>query len=309
MAKMGGLKRYMPITFWTYLAGMLALVGFPLTAGFFSKDEILSAAFSANKVVWAFGTFGAFLTAFYMTRQMCMVFGGEYRGGGARHGDDAHGRGQGPFPHEVPKNMWMPLVALAFFAVFLGWLGTPWLKHNLWHQYLSPDTHAHPANYWVMGVSVLAALAGLAAGYGIYGRRAVLGDGSDPLQPKLGGLWTLLRNKWYVDEIYDATLVRLNWICAALFRGVDASIDWTLQALAKMTWGVSQLWRWVGDEFLINGGVDVVSEGVRGAGGGFSKMQGGKVQNYLRIVGWGAAALVLVLLLLTYQHWKPLLGG
>ncbi len=331
MARMGGLKKLMPITFVVYLIGMLALVGAPLTSGFFSKDEILLAAFHTNRIVFAMGVFGAFLTAFYMTRQMYMVFAGEYRGGdlhghdahahekhGAQagtpvppddgHGEhdkrDDHGHSHGGMPHEVPKHMWMPLAALAVFALLLGFLGTPFIGGNLWHHYLAPESAAHDVNWMVMGIATGAGLIGFLLSRAIYGKRAVLADGSDPLQSKLGGVWTLLNNKWYVDEIYGATVVRVNWICAALFRGVDASIDWTLHAISWVTIGISSIWRWVGDEFLINGGVDTVSEGVRGTGSGFSSVQSGKVQNYLRIVGWGAVGLVLVVLFLTREHWE-----
>jgi NADH-quinone oxidoreductase subunit L len=303
MARMGGLKKYMPITFWTYLVGMLALVGFPLTAGFFSKDEILASVFSVNKLVWALGTFGAFLTAFYMTRQMFMVFAGEYRGAEQEHEHEHEkghekGHGHAHTPHEVPANMWMPLAALAFFALFLGWLGTPWIGGNLWHHYLAPGTDAHPVNYFVMGASVLVGLAGIAVGYLIYGKRAVLADGSDPLQAKLGGVWTLLKNKWYVDELYEATVVRLNWLLAAFFRLVDSGVDGVLHGIARVTWLISQLFRWVGDEFFLNGGTDLLSESVRGTGGEFSKVQSGRVQNYMRLVGWGTVALFVVLAIL-----------
>jgi NADH-quinone oxidoreductase subunit L len=321
MAKMGGLKKLMPITFVTYLIGMLALIGAPLTSGFFSKDEILLAAFHTNKIVFAMGVFGAFLTAFYMTRQMYMVFAGEYRGGDSHghdaHAHDAHGahdkhddhsHGHGHTPHEVPKNMWMPLAALAVFALLLGFLGTPFIGGNLWHHYLAPESPAHDVSWLVMGVATGAGLIGFLLSRAIYSKQAVLADGSDPLQAKLGGLWELLKNKWYVDELYEATVVKLNWIFAAWFRGVDACIDWTLHAISWVTIGISQLWRWVGDEFLINGGVDTLSEGVRGTGSGFSSVQSGKVQNYLRIIGWGAVGLVVVVLVLTKEHWEKLLG-
>src|SRR5437667_9648176 len=119
MRKMGGLKKYMPITFWCYFVGMLALAGVPPFAGFFSKDEVLLQTFHRSKLAWALATFAAFLTAFYMTRQMFMVFAGKWRGGDHSHGHGHHG-GE---PHEVPWNMWLPIAAFPVFAVGLGVFG------------------------------------------------------------------------------------------------------------------------------------------------------------------------------------------
>src|SRR5271154_944297 len=144
MRKMGGLRKYMPITFVCYLIGTLALTGFPLTAGFFSKDEILLSVFHHNKLAWGLGTFAAFLTAFYMTRQIFMVFFGRWRGGDQdhEHGHESHedhGHGHGHHePHEVSWNMWLPIAVLSVFAAFMGWLGTPWFGGHLFQHYLAP---------------------------------------------------------------------------------------------------------------------------------------------------------------------------
>ena len=194
--------------------------------------------------------------------------------------------------------MWMPLAALAVFAALLGFLGTPFIGNNLWHHYLAPSEHAHPFSMMVMGIATGAAALGWFLSRAIYRKQAVLADGSDPLQARLGVIWTLLKNKWYVDEFYDATIIRLNWMLASFFRGVDAVVDGVLHGIVWVTWGISQLFRWVGDEFIINGGVDVLSDGVRGTGGAFSKVQNGQVQKYMRLVGWGTVALFVLLLLL-----------
>jgi len=112
MREMGGLRKKMPYTFWTFLVGMLALAGVPPLAGFWSKDEILAVAFLQNPVVWVMGTLAAFITAFYMTRQVCLTFLGKPRN------KEIHA-------HESPPVMYVPLIILAVGAVLLGFLGVP----------------------------------------------------------------------------------------------------------------------------------------------------------------------------------------
>ncbi len=301
MRKMGGLKRYMPITFWCYLAGYLALAGFPLTAGFFSKDEILLETYHHNKLVWGLATFAAFLTAFYMTRQMYLVFGGQWRGGqaGHDHGHDAHDHGHGHGghePHEVPWNMWLPIAVLAVFALFMGWLGTPWWKGNLFHHYLAPDAHAPHHSNLVLWLSIGVGLFGIFLGWLIYGRKPMVhATDADPLAVTLGGLFTVLNRKWYVDELYEATIIRATMALGTLFRVVDKLVvDGILHAIAWVCWGISQLVRLVGDELLINGGFDAGCEGVRGSGKILARLQNGRVQNYLRVMAVGVVALLVV---------------
>jgi len=131
--KMGGLKKYMPVTFATYAIGMMALSGVPLLfSGFWSKDGILEALHEQeNKGPFFLGVIGAMLTAFYMTRQMLYVFAGNYRGKANSHEQES---GHANEPHESPRVMTMPLVILAVFAVILGFFGTPvwpWFKNYL----------------------------------------------------------------------------------------------------------------------------------------------------------------------------------
>src|SRR5262245_65313226 len=123
MRRMGGLRKYMPVTFFTFFVSTLAIAGIPPFAGFFSKDEILWKAFSSplgSPALWLVGSLTAGITAFYMFRQVFMVFDGEYRGGhadhghGHGHGDDAHGHGHGAhLPHESPRIITVPLLLLA----------------------------------------------------------------------------------------------------------------------------------------------------------------------------------------------------
>jgi NADH-quinone oxidoreductase subunit L len=285
MMRMGGLRKYMPVTFVTYLIGMLALVGVPPFAGFFSKDEVLLVTFQQNKVAWALATFAAFLTAFYMTRQMFLVFGGRWRGG--------HG---GHEPHETPWNMTVPLVILSVFAVGLGWFGG---KYG--HYMATDEGEAGSGKLLVMALSVVVGLIGIALGWMIYGRKPLAtATDADPLQAKLGVLYTWLQHKWYVDEIYEATLIRFTMSCGRFFRLVDKRVvDGALHAIAWTAWGVSQVFRWGGDEFVINGGFDTGCESVRGSSHLLSKLQSGRVQDYFRVLCLGTAVLLLIYFLKT----------
>jgi len=302
MRKMGGLKKYMPITFWCYFIGYLALSGFPLTAGFFSKDEVLLQTYHHNKLAWGLATFAAFLTAFYMTRQMYMVFAGKWRGGAVHHGHDKHklddhGHGHGGHePHEVPWNMWLPIAVLAVFALLMGWLGTPWLRGNIFHHYVAPTEHAPHHSNLVLWLSIGVGLFGIFLGWLIYGRKQMEhATDPDPLQASLGALFTALNRKWYVDEFYEATIIRLTMACGRLFRVFDKLvIDGILHAIVGVTKAISQVCRWIGDELLINGGFDAGCESVRGSGGLLGKFQSGKVQNYFAFLSVGTIILVVL---------------
>jgi len=302
MRKMGGLRKYMPITFVCYVLGTLALAGFPLTAGFFSKDEVLLVTYHHNKLAWGLATFAAFLTAFYMTRQIFMVFFGKWRGGEAAHGHahakhDDHGHGHGGHvPHEVPWNMTGPIAILSVFAVLMGWLGTPWLGDNFFHHYLAPSEPAPHHSNLVLWLSIGVGLFGIFLGWFFYGRRPMEhATDADPLQAKLGALFTWLNRKWFIDEIYEATIIRWTMALGVLFRLVDKLVvDGLLHAIAWITWGISWFTRQVGDELIINGGFDAGCEGVRGYAKILAKLQSGRVQNYFRILCLGTAILLVV---------------
>jgi NADH-quinone oxidoreductase subunit L len=299
MRKMGGLRKYMPITFWCYLIGTLALCGVPPFAGFFSKDEILLTTYHRNQWAWGLGTFAALLTAFYMTRQIFLVFFGEWRGGQPEehsHNEHVEAHGHAHEPHEVPWNMWLPLVVLSVFAVFMGWLGTPWLGDNLFHHYLAPEETVSEHSDLVLWLSIGVGLVGIVLGWFIYGRKPrenALDD--DPLALTAPAVFTFLNRKWYVDELYEVTIIRITGACAIFFRLVDKLVvDGILHALAWGAWGLSQLFRWGGDEFFINGGFDASCESVRLGGKVLAKLQGGRVQNYFRVLSLGFAILLLI---------------
>jgi NADH-quinone oxidoreductase subunit L len=298
MRKMGGLRKYMPITFWCYLIGMLALCGVPPFAGFFSKDEILLSTFHHNKYAWGLATFAAFLTAFYMTRQMFMVFAGKWRGGENDHGHDKHGKHDdhghshhGGEPHEVTWNMWLPIAVLSLFAIGLGFFG------HKYGEYLGvKGAESVEGKAVVMGASLAVVALGLLLGWAVYGRKTMEhATDEDPLSAALGSLFTFLNRKWYIDELYDVTIIRFTATCGMFFRLVDKSVvDGILHAIAWSAWGISQVFRWIGDEFFINGGFDAGCESVRLGGEEFSKLENGRIQNYFRVLSLGAAILLLI---------------
>ncbi len=290
MRKMGGLRKYMPITFICYLIGMLALAGVPPFAGFFSKDEVLLVTFQRSKLAWGMATFAAFLTAFYMTRQMFMVFAGKWRGGDDHgHHTESHGHG-GHEPHEVPWNMWLPIAVLSLFAIGLGFYG------GKYAHYLGVEEEELAGKSLVMGLSVAVGALGVLLGWVLYGRNPqVHASDPDPLEGKLGGLFTCLNRKWYVDEFYEATIIRATMAIGTLFRVIDKRVvDGLLHSIVWVVRGISHVCRWVGDEFFINGGFDTGCQTVRESGWLMSKLQSGRIQTYFRVLGLGTIILLVV---------------
>jgi len=271
MMKMGGLRKSMPVTFWTYLIGTLALAGiFPLS-GFWSKDEILLEAFRHHKPLYIIGSVAAFLTAFYMFRQIFLVFFGSYRGHKA--------------PHESPKTMLWPLKILAFFSIFAGLIGTPFLFHNPFHHFLAPGHHATSPSLWVMLASTGMALLGIFAAYAVYGRRPLT---EDPLIQSLKGLFTLLERKYYIDELYAKTIVRATQRVAVFFKQLDqVIIDGFLSKTGFITLFLSKMSQWF-DNFFINGGFDQACHGIQGGSGKLRRVQTGRAQDYLFYAALGS---------------------
>ena len=226
--KMGGLKKYMPITHITFVMGWLAILGVPGFSGFFSKDEILWMAYHSpmgHPGLWAAGVFGALLTAFYMTRLVALTFWGS-----SRVPKDIH-------PHESPALMSIPLIVLAVLAVIGGWVGVPHVlaqflpghPENYWEHWLHPLIKAIPnlapadpqTELTLMGVSV--ALITLSAGmaYFFYAKTSSVPSAT---ARGLGPLYRLLVDKYRVDELYEATIIRpLVWLCENLWLRVDVS--------------------------------------------------------------------------------------
>ena len=212
MRKMGGLWRRLPMTHITFLIGCIAIAGIPPFSGFFSKDEILAAAYLKNPIYYWVGVFTAMLTAFYMFRLYAMTFRGGFRGSPEQ---DHH-------LHESPPAMTIPLWVLAILAAVAGFLGIPgdiapnahWLAHYL-GPVVGEGTHGE-GGIWLMVVSVVVALVGLVAAWSRYSRKPELGEPS--------GFGKVLANKWYVDEIYNAVVVKPLDLLAQFLVFIDKNI-------------------------------------------------------------------------------------
>ena len=213
MRNMGGLRKTMPVTFWVYMAGTVALAGIPPFAGFWSKDEILLDASLHNQAVYWLLTAAAFFTAFYMGRQIWMVFFGEARHEAASHAE------------ESPNVITVPLMILAALSVLGGALNLPFEGfHNLghWLQYTLGEVESLPLNLQVAGVSTLLALLAILISWLLYGRKPFAKDQTDPLA-SLGLLFKGMNNKWWVDELYHLLFIN-PYIKLSYF--VAEVIDW-----------------------------------------------------------------------------------
>jgi NADH-quinone oxidoreductase subunit L len=300
--KMGGLKKFMPVTFATYAIGMMALSGVPVFfSGFWSKDEILHAArdWQVSHIPYYMGLFGALLTAFYMTRQMCYVFYGRNRGAGeAAHGEAHHDAA----PHESPPVMTVPLAILAVAAVVLGFFGTP--AWPAFQSYLEGKAAVYefgellrPGTISVLAMSTVIVAAGIGLGWWFYGRKPIESSAQkDVLEVLRPDIFVLLRNKFYVDELYAATIIRFN----AWWAGFCDDLDYWVWhgAVLAVGYGVLGL-SWVSrffDLYVINLGFDEGCKGVSRGGKYLSLLQNGRVQNYLRVIGVALALLGLLLL-------------
>jgi NADH-quinone oxidoreductase subunit L len=279
MFNMGGLRNKMPITFWTFLIGGFALSGFPiLTAGFWSKDEILASTFGSHMTVFVTLAIAAFLTAFYTMRQITLTFLGQPRTAEAEHAQ------------ETKWTMTAPLVVLSFFAIAAGWVGIPehfpglgGLIPNWFHEFvgstLAELPEAEPFSWVPLGVSLLVALGGLTIGWLYY--RNVHTAEEDALQIPV------LKNKWYVDEIYNALFIRPAIWLADVFvsqwmdKGV---IDGILHSFGRVTAGVgSGLRNWI-DKPVINAFMgDGTGNVVKWTGRNLRPVQSGRVQQYMVI--------------------------
>ena len=295
MRNMGGLRRRMPITFLAFLAGGLALAGFPfITAGFWSKDEILADAFNGLAqgrwiagLVFVVLALSALLTAFYTGRQICMTFLGEPRSEAAAHASES-----------VPT-MTFPLVVLAVFAVFFGFISVPpdfpvigplfgsaagWLKNFATAQLAELQAfHEEIVHFNAVPLltSLVVSLGGLGLGWLVYGRKPLRVGQTDPVE-KLGGLFRFLHRRWYFDELYRAAFVNpLQAIADNYTRIVDKGIiDWFLEGVFKVGVAIASGLKEF-DRVVITGGSDLIGNTVRSIGREGRELQSGQVQNYL----------------------------
>ena len=285
MRNMGGLLTRMPRTGWTFIIGGLALSGFPLvTAGFWSKDEILAFAWDGNHQ-WVFWTLAlaAFLTAFYTMRQIGLTFLGRARTEGASHA-----------PESV-ASMTTPLILISFFAIAAGWVGIPatfpvlggivpnWIEHFLEPYMEYMHLHAHHASFHVvpLAVSLLVALGGLGAGYLVYGQGLKEGQ-TDPVARLLGPIWWMWHRKYWIDELYHCTIVLFTlWLSRflALFDR-EWIIDWIVNGVGRLALRFADLTS-AFDRFVVDGFVDGVGWISDQAGHIVRRLQDGRVQTYL----------------------------
>lgn len=231
MRHMGGLQTRMRTTFWVYLVGALALSGIAPLAGFFSKDEILAAAAGNTPAVFIILLVSAFLTAFYMGRQIFLVFFGRARSQAAENA------------HENPAIITTPLVILALLSIFGGALNLPGL-HTLGHWLEESLAHTPAVEFipWVALLSLLVALAGLFIAWVVYSQRHMPFKDTDPLAKPLGGLFTAFQNKWWVDELYQAVFLRpYRKLSEALAGAVDMGfIDGIANGLGMASRSIAQ---------------------------------------------------------------------
>lgn len=321
MRRMGGLKKYMPVTYRTFLLATIAIAGIFPFSGFFSKDEILWKVFESGGhqpwyyALWTLGILGAMGTAFYMFRAVSMTFYGKL---GARadeipaddksddlhetHGHESH------TPHESPKSMTFALVMLAILSVVGGLIGIPYaLGHfvhipNFFEAWLSPvfssghggGHHAHHdvpvIEYFLMAFSLTIAIGSSALALYLYNRRQDLPKAFVSRFPRL---YKLILNKYYVDEIYDylvvKNLLRINRVLAAFDIAV---VDGLVNFVAKAVRTLSKVMGF-NDGAFVDGAVNLVGNSVRLAGAGLRRAQTGLVQNYLYVAVAGVIALMI----------------
>ncbi|MBN1266806.1 MAG: NADH-quinone oxidoreductase subunit L [Anaerolineales bacterium] len=287
MRNMGGLRSRMPTTYKVYLIGALALAGLPPLAGFFSKDEILADASQVNFGVYLLLAIAAVFTAFYMGRQILMVFFGESRSDAAEHAP------------ENPKVMTTPLVLLAAGAVLMGALNLPgvhslthWLEHTLGHL------HVPEFNVTVALVSTVLALLAIALAWQLYGKKPMTKGQPDPLRKILGPVFAGMEHKWWVDELYQLLFVNTyNRLAAFLADNVDWRFwhDWfhdsvLVRSFKALTGFLAQGF----DLRVIDAGFNSLAKSAAAAASGLRKLQTGYVRSYALSVFVG------VILVLSY---------
>lgn len=296
MRNMGGLRDKLPWTYWTYLMGTLALAGIPIWAGFWSKDEILADALIENPTVYWLLVAAAFFTAFYMGRQIWLVFFGEARSPAAEKAK------------ESPATMTYPLLVLAALSVVGGFMNLPglhqfghWLGYTL-EESLGHELHFIDFNPTVALTSTLLALSAIYISWLIYGKSPLKKGQKDPLQKTLGAVFTGMHNKWYVDEIYDFLILRpYQRLASFLADTLDWKIwhDWFHEKGIRD--GFRAITRFLADPVDL-GVIDGIANGLarfaQGSASGLSLLQTGIVRNYALSVFLGV---VIILGYLVFQ--------
>jgi NADH:ubiquinone oxidoreductase subunit 5 (subunit L)/multisubunit Na+/H+ antiporter MnhA subunit len=360
MRRMGGLKKYLPVTYATMMIGTLAIAGIPPLAGFFSKDEILLKAFEKSVPIYVIAAATALMTAFYMFRLVYMTFDGGYRGpawdaaghapaipdvaspkdirtaavhgaphpadahahghaheddhevahGPAEPHDDDHSHGHGPWhgPHESPSPMTFPLMALAVGAIVAGFVGVPAALGggNAIEQFLEPSFSADSGlriadstaairnqkseirneeapsvsrieEFSLMGFSVLIAVAGIGLAHKFY---VASPDISDQLAERWAGAHRTLSNKYYVDELYDATVISGTYSAGRGLWTFDRKVVDGMVNGAGWTTIISSWFSGLTDKHVVDGLVNFIGRTCEEGSFWFRKIQTGLVQNY-----------------------------
>jgi len=235
MRRMGGLKDKLPVTYWTFIVGSLALAGFPLTSGFFSKDDLLIASWSAGslgQILTICGVFTAGLTAFYSFRLVFVTFWGPSR-------VDPHRAGH---IHEPSTTMTVPLMILALLSIVTGYLGIPGFLEPVFSGHEASAPHPHhdsPVAFAIMAIATIMGLLGIAAAYYLYVVNPAL---PGRLAQQWRSLYELSLHKWYVDELYARLFVRPTFSFAhALWSRIDvhvidAAVNGVARAIAWTGW-------------------------------------------------------------------------
>jgi len=294
MRNMGNLRKQMPVTFWVYLAGTLALAGIFPFAGFWSKDEILldaklhAAHFPG--VYWLLAI-AAFLTAFYMGRQIWMVFYGEERTEVAKHAQ------------ESPPVMTVPLIILAILAALGGAMNLPFGGfHNLthWLSHTLSEVEDLPLNLMVAGISTVLALLAIYISWLIYGKNPIKEGQPDPLKKPLGFIFTGMENKWFVDEGYKAVFLD-RYVDLARFLSI--TLDWNFWHDWFHESVLYAFFRWLAnflanpvDMGIINAIADTLADWTKRSSESLRRLQNGFVRSYALSVLLGVVAILGYLL-------------
>jgi NADH-quinone oxidoreductase subunit L len=273
IAEMGGLRKYMPITYWTMLIGALSLVGFPLFSGFWSKDEVLAvAATGTGPILLAFAIITTFLTGFYTFRMFFLTFHGAFRGPVAAAVEEGHPEHVEAETHEAglhesDRFMTIPLIVLAIPAAVIGFWGSPLLDYGFQRFLEGPNYETIQPDYILATIGSVLAVVGMALAWMWYGARAYV---TEPLL-RLGAVYRVLNRRYYIDELY-------MWLIDKLAIGVA----FALSAFDR-------------------GGLDQVGNGlalgIAGAGSVLRKIQTGRVQNYGLVLFGGMAVIALLFIL------------
>ncbi len=289
MRRMGALQHHMKITYLTYAVGTLALAGVIPFAGFWSKDAILHYAWGweVSRLPFFIGVFGAFLTAFYMTRQVVYVFYGKvYRG------DESH------MPEEVPESMTKPLIILAVCSIALGFLGMPWLP--AFQAFIEQVPIEAEGNFGSTAVFII--ISQVVVGFGIAIGLAIYGvlphekpEHPDEAEEHLPNQFAVLRDKFYIDELYERTVVKWHKSFGNLADTLDRkAVSLGVMLVSFVALGISWLSRFC-DDYLINPGFDEGCKRVSRSGRFMAKLQNGRIQEYLRVFGVALALFLLTL--------------